>query len=76
MFFSHDEKSLPTKVSLIDLAISRWANPCTDLVYFLYLSTTPQLRKTHLDYILECYHNTFVRTLVKLGEDPATYTFR
>ncbi len=60
----------------MDLAINRYSNPCSDICYFLYLCTMPQLRRTHLRHLLGRYHDTFVRCLAELGEDPAVYPFR
>lgn len=62
--------------ALVDLAISRWNNPATDLSYFLFMSTTPQLRRTHIDEFLGHYHDCFTRCLYKLGEDPTIYSYR
>ena len=61
---------------MVDLAITRWSSPVTDISYFLSLSTTPQLRRTHLDKFLEHYHNALISNFHKLGEDPTVYTFR
>ena len=72
----YDENNLPKKVCLLDLAISRWANPCADLLYFIYFSTTPQLRATNLEDILEFYHTKLSSTFHKLGIDPTIYPFR
>jgi hypothetical protein len=63
-------------VCLIDLALSRWASPATDLAYFLYISTTPQLRKTHLTHLLGHYHDTLIDCFHKLGIAPSVYPFR
>ncbi len=62
--------------SLLDMAVVRLGNPCTDLAYFFYISTTPQLRATHLEDMLGHYHDVFVRCLHELGEDPVIYPFR
>ncbi len=61
---------------LLDLSGTKWASPCCDLAYFLYSSTTPMLRETHLEEMLGYYHDTFVHCLWQLGEDPSVYSFR
>ena len=66
----------PVSCALIDLAINFHGNPANDLIYFLYMSTTPMLRKTHLEHFLGYYHDHFVAYLHKLGEDPTVYPYR
>ncbi len=66
----------PEKVVLVDVSACRWTSPCSDLAYFLYSSTTPLLRDTHMDDLLGHYHDTFVRCLSQLGQDPAVYPYR
>ena len=66
----------PVAASWIDIAVSRYSNPCGDLSYFFYNSITPQLRRTHLEKLLGCYHDELTRCLAKLGEDPAVYPYR
>ncbi len=67
---------MPVRVVLLDVSLCRWASPCTDLAYFLYSPTTPQLRETHMDEMLGHYHDNLVRCLAELGEDPAVYPYR
>lgn len=66
----------PSKCLLLDLAVTRWASPATDLAYFLFLSTPPNLRLTHQEEFLGHYHDTFVSTMHKLGFDPSIYSYR
>lgn len=79
IMFRYEEKDgqlRPVQASWVDISITRYANPCGDLSYFLYTSTTPQLRRTHLNHLLEHYHSTLARCLGQLGKDPASYPFR
>ncbi len=71
-----DGEKVPVAASWLDVSVTRYANPCGDLVYFLYSSTTPQLRRTHLDHLLGHYHDALVRCLGQLGQDPGTYPYR
>ncbi len=66
----------PVHASLIDVALTRYASPCTDLAYFFFLSTTPMMRETHINHLLGHYHDFFTRCLHQLQEDPAVYPFR
>eukprot|EP00095_Tigriopus_kingsejongensis_P003079 maker-scaffold664_size116482-snap-gene-0.21 protein:Tk03079 transcript:maker-scaffold664_size116482-snap-gene-0.21-mRNA-1 annotation:"AGAP013467-PA" len=76
MLFRYNEQGKtpkPDKVCLLDMAIIRWCSPTTDLAYFIYLSTTPELRKAHMNEILEYYHAQLIQCLCALGEDPTVY---
>ncbi len=70
------EDGAPTEARWVDLALSRYSNPCGDLAYFFYISTTPKLRKTHLEEMLLHYHGKLTDYLAALGEDQGVYTFR
>ena len=74
--YSDDKVMVPLEVSLINMTLMHWCNPCLDLVNFMFTSTTPQLRKSHLDEILSCYHDEFIKKIQMLGEDPSIYSFR
>ncbi len=71
-----DGKKRPVAASWIDVAMTRYSNPCGDLSYFLYNSTSPQLRRTHLGHLLGHYHDTLARCLAQLGESPVVYSYR
>ena len=77
MFIRYGEDGeTPVSCALIDLAIGYHGSPANDLVYFLYMSTTPMLRKMHLEHFLGYYHDQFVSSLHQLGEDPTVYPYR
>ena len=53
------EQCTPTDLILIDFQLINYANPCYDLVYFLYLNTDLTFRDNHLEDILKLYYNEF-----------------
>ncbi|TRY72439.1 hypothetical protein TCAL_08149 [Tigriopus californicus] len=63
----------PVEMCLVDVAVLRWASPCTDLAYFLFSSTTPQFREVHLDAMLSFYQSKLAQFLAQLGDDPNVY---
>eukprot|EP00095_Tigriopus_kingsejongensis_P009652 maker-scaffold440_size170678-snap-gene-0.27 protein:Tk09652 transcript:maker-scaffold440_size170678-snap-gene-0.27-mRNA-1 annotation:"juvenile hormone-inducible" len=65
------EGDKPVQICLLDLAVTRWSSPTTDLAYFFHLSTTPELREAHLEKLLEFYHQHLTQYLEELGEDPS-----
>ena len=65
------ENSIRESIFRKDLFLYNWLQ-----IYFFYMSTTPMLRKTHLEHFLGYYHDQFVTCLHKLGEDPTVYPYR
>lgn len=47
----------PTDLRIIDFQEVRYGSPAFDLFFFLYMSTTPELRDKHWDEFLHLYHN-------------------
>lgn len=74
MLFQHDDKSQPTDVLLLDFQLVGIAHPGNDLVYFLVTSTTPEVRKDHLEDILSLYHKTLHEELEKVSHLGIDYT--
>lgn len=64
------------EVCLVDVAVLRWASPCTDLAYFFFSSTTPEFREVHLDTMLSFYQSKLASFLCQLGDDPTLYPLR
>ena len=75
-FCRYDASDEPDSCVLIDLSNGSWSNPAVDLAFFLVLSTTPMLRKTHEEDFLGYYHDKFTSYMHKLGEDPSVYPYR
>jgi len=59
MLFRYDSNQNPIETVLLDLQLYREACPTTDLVYFLYSSTTVAVRKPHMETLLRTYYNQF-----------------
>lgn len=56
--FKYDETNKPTQVCLIDWQILRYCSPVTDLVYYIFLCTTKEMRDLHYDTFLKNYHES------------------
>ena len=54
-------------VRLVDLQMFRRGNPSVDLAYLLGTSTSPEMRREHLDSILRLYHKELDGNLANLG---------
>lgn len=60
---------MPHHICLIDFQISRCASPVLDLVYFLFTSTTKEMRDAHLEEVLSIYHTALSATVNRLDSD-------
>lgn len=63
------QTSVPQHICLIDFQIARCASPVLDLLYFLFTSTTKELRDKHLDEVLSIYHTALSATVNALDSD-------
>lgn len=61
--FSYDHNGQPTEACLVDWQLSRVASPIIDIVYFIFTSTTKELRDAHFDNLLKAYHETLSKQL-------------
>ena len=62
-------------VRLVDLQMFRRGNPSVDLAYLLGTSTSPEMRREHLDSVLRLYHKELVGNLAHLGYKSNMYPF-
>ena len=62
-------------VRLVDLQMFRRGNPSVDLSYLLGTSTSPEMRREHLDSILRLYHKELDGNLANLGYRSNMYPF-
>ena len=69
--YADDDGETPVSCSVIDLAIGFHGSPANDLIYFLYMSTTPMLRKTHLGNI----HKGRLQNFGNFGPPPSLPPF-
>jgi len=77
MLFKYEDTDNPTKptaVKMVDFQIARIGHPVTDLLYYFYTSTLPEVRKEHLTSWLSFYFNTLMMYLKKLEVEIANYT--
>lgn len=65
--FRYDSSGNPVEVKFVDFQISFINSPAIDLQYFIFSSTNPRLRFTHIDTFLRIYYNSFEETLKRLN---------
>ena len=71
MLFRHDEiePTKPLAIKMVDFQMGRMHHPLTDVLYFLYSSTTPEMREKHMKQLLTNYFTILDSSLQKLGVD-------
>lgn len=68
-------KHRPVAVKMVDFQISRIGNPTSDVLYFLFSSTTSELRKRFLVEWLKLYYDVLTSDLKLLNVRVTDYTF-
>lgn len=62
-------------VMMIDWGNVSIGTPLFDLQYLLHTSTTGEVRRTHLEEILQQYHNSFTTLATKMGVPATNWTY-
>jgi hypothetical protein len=73
--FLYDKAGKLETMKMVDYQLMRYGCIVHDLVYFLYSSTSPEMRKEHLRELQEYYHSHLVLYLTKLGYSESVYSF-
>lgn len=63
--FQCDEKNNPIKVCFIDWQICRYASPVLDIVYYIFCSTTRELRGRNYNIYLKTYHESLSNHILR-----------
>ena len=63
--FRYDEQGKAIEIKLIDWQFTRYASPVTDLVLYLFCSTTKELRDQHYEDFLNIYHESLCDLLTR-----------
>ncbi|XP_031625580.1 uncharacterized protein LOC116342201 [Contarinia nasturtii] len=68
--FQCNDENVPEKVCFIDWQMCRYASPVLDILYFIFLNTTRELRGRNYNIYLKTYYQSLSRHLIRLGSDP------
>ncbi|XP_055695241.1 uncharacterized protein LOC129797028 [Lutzomyia longipalpis] len=71
MFCHANGANNPSKITLIDWQMSRYASPVLDVVYFIFTCTDKSFRDQHFSACLDTYYNALAELLEKLGGDAS-----
>lgn len=66
LMYSYDEEGEPADVCIVDWQITRIGHPATDILQYLFTSTTAETRKDHLKSLLNDYYSTLETSLKHL----------
>lgn len=58
IMFKYDDSGKPKEILLLDWQLSRLSSPIIDVIYFISLCTTKELRDVHYDNFLKIYHES------------------
>lgn len=58
VMFNYDSNGKPAEVSFVDWQITRHASPILDIAFFIFCSTSKELRDAHYDQFLKTYHES------------------
>lgn len=56
--FRHDQNGKPLSVAFMDFQSVRPSSPVMDIIYYIYVCTTKELRDVYYDDILKTYHDS------------------
>lgn len=81
MMFKHGDRTPDGQrpiegMMLIDWEAARWHNPVLDLQFMVHSSTTPALRKVHLEELLKQYYFTFTAATDAMGAGIANWSYQ
>jgi len=67
IFFSFDDKDMPTDSILVDYQECFWGSPGIDLNHFLYTSCDLDIHENHVEELLRFYHQHLKESLMHLS---------
>ena len=77
MLFKYVEgTNIPVSLKMLDFQMSRIGHPLSDVMYFLYTSTLPEMREKYMYILLRYYFDTLTTDLRLLGVSLDDYTWQ
>lgn len=70
------EGGKPVANKIVDFQINDFSSLTHDLVFFLYSSVELPVLEKYLDELFRLYYDNLIQTLIKLGCDTSSYTFK
>ncbi|KAI9561521.1 hypothetical protein GHT06_012480 [Daphnia sinensis] len=67
---------IPVSLRMLDFQLSRIGHPLSDVLYFMYTSTVPELRERYMLVLLRYYFDTLTTDLRLLGISLDNYTWQ
>ncbi|XP_075986141.1 uncharacterized protein LOC142983156 [Anticarsia gemmatalis] len=73
MLFKYEENE-KIKICFIDYQAMRFANPMTDILYFLLICTDSKFRSEHLDQLKDIYHDS-LKSFLRLFDIDVNFVY-
>ncbi|XP_055302585.1 uncharacterized protein LOC129568559 [Sitodiplosis mosellana] len=70
ILFKNDANGKPNEASFLDWQAVRHASPVLDIAFFIFCSTTKEVRDVYYGEFLQVYHETLTEHIRRLGSDP------
>ena len=67
MMYKFDENGKPVEMKMVDWQVTRLGHPATDVVQFLFTSTSPETLRDHKQDLLNYYFDVLSSSMEKLG---------
>lgn len=63
MLFKYNKENIVEEIRFVDLQVTRYASPVTDILLFIYTSTEKGLTRHYYDNLIEVYHKELTKTI-------------
>ncbi|XP_014284819.1 uncharacterized protein [Halyomorpha halys] len=67
MMFKHNWEGNPTEIRFIDFQLPHYNSPCLDVIYYIYTSIKPHLRRQNYKSLIKFYHDSLTSSLDRFG---------
>ncbi|XP_014281496.1 uncharacterized protein [Halyomorpha halys] len=67
MMFKHNWEGKPIEIRFIDFQLPHYDSPCLDLIYYIYTSIKPDLRRQNYKSLIKFYHDSLTSSLDRFG---------
>ncbi|XP_014274328.1 uncharacterized protein [Halyomorpha halys] len=67
IMMKYNWKNKPVALKILDWQLSHYNSCCFDVMFFLFYSIMPSIRRSNLELLLKCYHGSLIQSLDKFG---------
>nr|XP_024215758.1 uncharacterized protein LOC112210490 [Halyomorpha halys] len=67
MMFKHNWEGRPIEIRFVDFQFPHYNSPCIDLIYFIYSSIQPEIRRQNYKSFIQLYYESLTSNLDRFG---------